>query len=140
MMGQAVDVTVIGTQLDDNLQETVQTKGKGELYKKGETVYIMYDQRDEDSSQMVHHRIKLRGQTVELHRSGAGQQSRMMFEEGKSFTSSYVLSGMALALTMRTKRVDIIKDEQQWKILLEYELLLEGQHASNNRTEVRIEI
>lgn len=138
-MGQEVHITVIGTQTDGNSQETVQTKARGELFHKGETFYIVYDQKDEDSSQLIHHRIKLKGQLVELHRNGAGQQSRMQFEEGKSFTSSYILSGMALALTIQTKRVDIIKNEQLWKIVLEYKLLLEGQHASDNRTEVWVE-
>lgn len=138
-MGKAVSITVIGTQTDTESKEKIQTNAKGEIFKKGETFYIVYDQKDEDSLQLIHHRIKLKGQSVELHRNGAGQQSRMQFEEGKSFTSSYILSGMALALTIQTKRVDIIKNEQLWKIVLEYELLLEGQHASDNRTEVWVE-
>ena len=100
---------------------------------------MIYNQEDVDSKEVIHHRIKVRGQTVELHRNGAGQQSRMVFREGESYTSSYILSGMVLALTMRTKRVEIEKREHQWKLLLEYELLLEGQHASDNRTEVWVE-
>lgn len=138
-MRQEVKLTIIGTQLDINSQETVKTQEKGEFLTKGETTYIIYDQKEEESREVIHHRIKVRGQVVELHRSGAGQQSRMIFEEGRSFTSSYILSGMALALTMHTKRVEIKKSECQWHILLEYELLLEGQHASDNRTEVWVE-
>lgn len=138
-MKQEVRITVIGTQLDIHPQEAVKTIEQGELCQKGETTYIIYNQEDVDSKEVIHHRIKVRGQTVELHRNGAGQQSRMVFREGESYTSSYILSGMVLALTMRTKRVEIEKGEHQWKLLLEYELLLEGQHASDNRTEVWVE-
>lgn len=135
-MGETVTVTVTGTQTDVTPPVTISTVEQGEHHKKGETTYVLYQQ--EEDGQKVHHKIKIKGGTVELHRSG-DSRSRMVFEEGRSYVSPYETAGLHLMMEMRTQKVEIEEQEDQTRIRLEYELLLEGAHASDNRTEIVIQ-
>lgn len=135
-MGETVTVTVTGTQTDVTPPVTISAVEQGEHHKKGETTYVLYQQ--EEDGQKVHHKIKIKGETVELHRSG-DSQSRMVFEEGRSYVSPYETAGLHLMMEMRTQKVEIEEQEDRTRIRLEYELLLEGVHASDNRTEIVIQ-
>ena len=135
-MGEKVTVTVTGTQTDVTPAVTVETVEQGEHHKKGDTTYILYQQ--EEDGQKVHHKIKIKGNIVELHRSG-DSRSRMVFEEGRSYVSPYETAGLHLMMEMRTEKVEIEEQEDRTRIRLEYELLLEGAHASDNRTEIVIQ-
>ena len=136
-MGETVTVTVTGIQTDVTPPVTISTVEQGEHHKKGETTYVLYQQ--EEDGQKVHHKIKIKGETVELHRSG-DSQSRMVFEEGRSYVSPYETAGLHLMMEMRTQKVEIEEQEDRTRIRLEYELLLEGAHASDNKTEIVIQI
>ena len=135
-MGETVTVTVTGTQTDVTPPVTISTVEQGEHHKKGETTYVLNQQ--EEDGQKVHHKIKIKGETVELHRSG-DSQSRMVFEEGRSYVSPYETAGLHLMMEMRTQKVEIEEQEDRTRIRLEYELLLEGAHASDNKTEIVIQ-
>ena len=63
----------------------------------------------------------------------------MVFEEGRSYVSPYETAGLHLMMEMRTQKVEIEEQEDRTRIRLEYELLLEGAHASDNKTEIVIQ-
>lgn len=89
--GQKTALTITGVQYaPGGIEEPVTTvqKVQAEYFQKGETRYLFYEEQPEGFPAPLKTRIKLKHQTLEIHRQGPGG-STMYFAPGQTYRTEY---------------------------------------------------
>lgn len=111
---------------------------KGNCYLKDGAYHLLYDGiEDEESNQIVHHRIRITPERVEVTRRGS-TRSYMVFQEGESHQCEYQTPYGMMLLTFATDRLNYKKEEDRIMVGLEYRILLEGVPLSTNSMEIQV--
>lgn len=135
-MDKRVELTIRGLHAQDGADEIpVETAVPAEYFKKSDSHYLFYQERQEGMEMPSKCRIKFRPGLVELTRRGA-VDTRMVFEEGRKHMSHYSMPCGELLLGIDTKRVSLQEQEDGIRVEVDYSLEIEGEHQSDSRIEL----
>lgn len=122
-MTRNVWITVRGIQRDADGNESVtETVVSGEYYEKGGSCYFLYEETPEGESGTVKNVIKQKDTLLELTKKGV-VNARMVFEQGRTHMTNYMTPYGALALGVKTDRVECLTGPDSFALRAEYELL-----------------
>lgn len=134
-----IRITVKGVQRDGAGElGSTETTASGEYYFRNGSHYIFYEERAEDSGEMIKNSLKLKGNLLELTRKGA-VNSRMVFETGKSHATDYATPFGLLRMETATSQVLFVEEEGRLQIHAEYELWMDGGMVSSCRLTIKVE-
>lgn len=115
-------LTVIGTQQDESGEEqTTRTAAAAEYYTGNGSFYILYEEDASDGEGITKNRIKLKGSTLELTKSGA-VNARMVFEPGQEHMTLYSTPFGSLPLGILTDTLESVLTEEEIRICAAYSL------------------
>lgn len=126
-------MSVSGTQTG----ETLEVNAPGSYYKKGAMHYVLYEETDRESGQVIKTRLKFNGAKAEINRSGAVNVS-FDFEKGKHNTSSMVTPYGTLLIETDTDSLEVEESEPEIGIKIGYRLGMGGEPYADCRLEIII--
>lgn len=138
-MDRSVMLTISGLhsgEADDN--GSVETKVRAEYFKRNESHYLLYEEKEEGFEQTSQNRIKFRGNMLELTRQGL-LNTHMVFEENKRHMTPYQTPYGQMLLEIHTKKVDMQEQENCIRVVVEYTLEADEAYLSDSRIEICIE-
>ena len=138
-MDRNVMLTISGLhsgETDDN--GNVETKVRAEYFKRNESHYLLYEEKEEGFKQTSQNRIKFRGNMLELTRQGL-LNTHMVFEENKRHMTPYQTPYGQMLLGIHTKKVDMQEQENCIRVVVEYTLEADETYLSDSRIEICIE-
>lgn len=138
-MDRNVMLTISGLhsgEADDN--GSVETKVRAEYFKRNESHYLLYEEKEEGFEQTSQNRIKFRGNMLELTRQGL-LNTHMVFEENKRNMTPYQTPYGQMLLGIHTKKVDMQEQENCIRVVVEYTLEADEAYLSDSRIEICIE-
>ncbi len=108
-------------------KETFELAARGQYRRKGESIYLQYDEVLEEGT--VHTTVKIKGGEVLILRSGAVSM-RMQFREGKTVPGTFQSSYGLLQMEADTKQVDIRMGQiGQGRLGIVYDCRIQGTFA-----------
>jgi len=137
-MDRNVMLTISGLhsgEADEN--GSVETKVRAEYFKKNETHYLLYEEKEEGFQQTSKNRMKFRDNMLELTRQGL-LNTHMVFEENKTHMTPYQTPYGQMLLGIHTKKVDIQEQENFIRVIVEYTLEADEAYLSDSRIEICI--
>ena len=124
-MARKAELSLTGRQRDQDGEESVtESRMTADYYEKDGSSYILYEETQKDSGDIVRSIIKYNGSTLEMTRRGA-VRSRMIFQAGQAHRTDYVTPYGTLPLEVATR------EEDGTVIRLEYTLSSGGQFLSH---------
>lgn len=138
-MDRNVMLTISGLhsgEADDN--GSVETKVRAEYFKRNETHYLLYEEKEEGFKQTSKNRMKFRDNMLELTRQGL-LNTHMVFEENKTHVTPYQTPYGQMLLGIHTKKVDMQEQENFIRVVVEYTLEADEAYLSDSRIEICIE-
>lgn len=138
-MDRSVMLTISGLhsgEADEN--GSVETKVRAEYFKRNETHYLLYEEKEEGFKQTSKNRMKFRGNMLELTRQGL-LNTHMVFEENKTHMTPYQTPYGQMLLGIHTKKVDMQEQENFIRVVVEYTLEADEAYLSDSRIEICIE-
>lgn len=144
-MTKDVWVSVFGTQqglqscgeTDGDTGDIIKVNAPGCYYKKGDRHYVLYEETDRESGQVIKTRLKFNGEQVEIGRSGAVNVS-FDFEEKKHGVSSLVTPYGTLVIETDTDSLRIDESESMIGIKIGYRLGMDDEPYADCRLEIII--
>ena len=135
-MTKDVLVSVKGTRLMGDGDDTVEVITAGTYYEKNKRHYILYDEAVECLEDVTHNIVKIGEDKVEVIKRGI-VESRMTFEHGKKHKASYVTPMGLILLGITTSALEVKTDDTAISLHLEYALEMNGEYVSSCRTDIR---
>ncbi|MDD5949393.1 MAG: DUF1934 domain-containing protein [Lachnospiraceae bacterium] len=135
-MKREVLVSISGSQQESG-EDALEVLLPGQYYKRKDTHYIKYDQYDEDTGELLKNTIKVKGDSVELKKTGYSNV-RMYFKENSHYTSYYDMREGSLLMETHTGKVQVREQEDSMDIMLEYDLYLNEQYISNCQVAIKV--
>lgn len=134
-----VTLTITGTQTgEDNESMTITTRAEGEYFERGNSTYLLYDEKDPDDDSVTKNMLKLSGRVLSLSKKGA-VNSNMTWEEGKNIVSDYSSAFGRLALSVETGRLEISNSERELHLEVHYRLSMEDTFLSDNSLTIHVQ-
>lgn len=134
-----VTLTITGTQTgEDNESMTITTRAEGEYFERGNSTYLLYDEKDPDDDSVTKNMLKLSGRVLSLSKKGA-VNSNMTWEEGKTIVSDYSSAFGRLALSVETGRLEISNSERELHLEVHYRLSMEDTFLSDNSLTIHVQ-
>lgn len=137
-MTKEVMVTISGFQLAEGEQDTMELVHVGEYYEKNGTRYVFFEELLEGISQPVKNTIKIKERYLEVQKKGA-VKTNLVFEEGKTQSSTYHIPYGSFLITTHTTGVQIREKEELLEVAAAYSLNINGQHCADCDIQVRVE-
>lgn len=137
-MKKEVCLTISGLHADAEAEHAnVETVVDAEYFKRGDSHYLLYEERVEGFQAPSRNRIKFKHSLMELTRQGI-LQTHMIFEENKTHMTPYSTPYGQLMLGVSTDRVEIQEQDNQILVAVDYKLESEGEMLTNSRIELSI--
>ena len=134
-----VTLTITGTQTgEDNESITITTRAEGEYFERGNSTYLLYDEKDPDDDSVTKNMLKLSGRVLSLSKKGA-VNSNMTWEEGKNIVSDYSSAFGRLALSVETGRLEISNSEGDLHLEVHYRLSMEDTFLSDKSLTIHVQ-
>ena len=134
-----VTLTITGTQTgEDNESITITTRAEGEYFERGNSTYLLYDEKDPDDDSVTKNMLKLSGRVLSLSKKGA-VNSNMTWEEGKNIVSDYSSAFGRLALSVETGRLEISNSEGELHLEVHYRLSMEDTFLSDKSLTIHVQ-
>ena len=115
---------------------TVEKLIPAEYYERGGSHYLFFAE-EEESGEQTKTRMKFGADKLELVRQGS-ITTRMVFEKSKLHMTDYRTPFGSFLLGIRTEKVLLEEQERMLKVLVQYRLEMNGEHASDSRIELLI--
>lgn len=135
-MTKDVLVSVRGTQLLDDEEDTIEIIIPGLYYERNGKDYLLYDEALEEAGSVTHNTVKITPGKVEVLKRGL-VESRMTFEYGKKHVSSYYTPMGPILLGVTTRELAVEKGESLLRVRIEYLLEMNGEFVSSCRMEIQ---
>lgn len=119
-------------------EDNVETVVKAEYFERGGSHYLFYQEKSSEGVLSSDNRIKFRDRLLELNRRG-GLETRMVFEEGKSYTTSYATPYGSLLLDIHTKSVQVRREKDSILVQVQYRLDAEKAYLADSCITLKIE-
>ena len=137
-MKKPVHVFVQSSQQYDDYADQISTNSKGEYSSARNVHTITYTEKLEGDN-IVNNTLVLKKEGVELHRSG-GVTSQMFFMQGKTTDTEYLTSYGAVNFQVITLKYNAVIEEDDINVVVQYDLIHNGQKVSRNLLQVSIKI
>ncbi len=134
-MTKDVMVTISGLHVEEEEGDTIEMLHIGEYFERNGAHYILYEERLDGIAEPVKNRIKIRDRKMELQKRGP-VTADMVFEEGKSQSSTYAIPYGSFLMEAYTKKVECRVEEDELEAKAFYELSINGVRYAS--CEVRV--
>lgn len=134
-MTKDVLISVKGTQLMGEENDTIEIITPGTWYEKNGKQYLLYDEAIGDSGELTHNTVKIWQDKVEVKKRGL-VESHMTFECGKKNMANYMTPVGLIVLGLTTSAMEIREDEKELRIGITYSLEMNGEYISGCRLEL----
>ena len=136
-MKKSVHVFVQSSQQYDDYADQISTNSIGEYVSARNVHTITYAEKVEDNN-IVNNTLILKKDTAELHRTGA-VNSQMYFEKGKTTDTEYLTNYGTMNFKIITMRYNVVIEESHINVLIQYDLVHNGQKVSRNILQIGIQ-
>lgn len=138
-MTKEVMVTISGLHMaDGEEQEPIELVHVGEYYERNGTHYILYDEVLEGIPQPVRNVVKIKDRCLEIQKKGPVSVN-MLFEEGRSQSSTYSIPYGSFLMQTRTDSVTVQNEEEKMEVSAVYVLEINGEHIADCNIRILIE-
>ena len=134
-MTKDVMVTIAGFHMAEEDEDTIEMVHIGEYYQRNGTHYLLFEERMEGMSEPVKNRVKFREHYLEVQKRGPVTVN-MVFEKGKSQSSTYAIPFGSFLMETHTTEVSIREEEGRIEARAEYALEINGVYCA--RSEIRV--
>lgn len=113
---------------------------EGELYEKGESLYLMYEESEISGMPGCKTRLKVSQDSVKMKRIGTGVgDTEMMFENGKRYSSIYNTPYGPIEMEILTNKLENnLTAEGTGDVLIDYNMNLKGLVESHNQLKIEL--
>ena len=137
-MTKEVMVTISGFQTAEEEEDNIELVHIGEYYERSGTHYVLFDELMEGLSEPVKNRIKIKDGRLEVQKKGP-VSANMIFEEGKSQSTTYAVPYGSFLIEILTNSVQIQKKENLIEVCAAYSLEINGVHGADCDIRVKVE-
>ncbi len=117
--------------------EMIESITVGTYYKRNGSHYILYEECLGDSEDIVKNRVKIRPDLVEITKTGS-VNANMNYELGKKQLMLYHTMYGDMEMSTLTEMIQIQEKEDEFSVILHYELEINNQYSSDNQIEIII--
>ena len=137
-MTKEVMVTISGLQIANEDQDAIELVRVGEYYERNGTHYLLFDELLEGISEPIKNVIKIKDRYMEVRKKGP-VTTKLVFEEGKSESTTYSVPYGSFLMSTYTMGVDVRKDEEKLEAVASYRLSINGEHCADCDIHVKAE-
>lgn len=137
-MTKEVMVTISGLQMANEEQDTIELVHVGEYYERNGTHYLLFDELMEGIATPIKNVIKLKDRYMEVQKKGP-IAAKLIFEEGKSQSSTYSVPYGSFLMSTYTTGVQIREEEEKLEAVASYRLSINGEHCADCDISVKAE-
>ncbi len=138
-MTKEVMVTIAGIQTAETTEEEpIELVCPGECYEKNGTYYILYEEVLEGTLRPIKNVLKIKEKSLEVQKRGP-VTAKMLFEEGKSRTSTYSIPYGSFLVETKTTCVQVLEEDGKMKASAIYVLKVNGEHCADCRIQILVE-
>lgn len=136
-----VKISIRGIQNSEE-DDSVEIVSLGEMYEKGDQIYVSYEEGSEAAPGMdceiVKSMLKIQPQQVEIIKKGS-TETHMVFVQDKDTISYYSTPFGEMEVAIHTKKLERLNTEKGFHILLNYALEINAAHVSDCNVDIRVE-
>ncbi len=135
-MEKEVLITINGTHTDpDNITDTVSLKVSGQSFVRGEFTYLIYEEKVDESDEIIKSMIKLHDDCAVVTKRGAVDSS-MVYKLGEDTFNHYATPYGVLKMDIHTDEIMIIETEDRIDITIEYYMATKGSRITTCSMEI----
>jgi len=133
---------IIGKQASDGDNDQMEFVTEGELYERGDALYLMYEESEISGMPGCKTRLKIKGDYISMKRLGtktipAGTE--MEFAPGKVFTGPYDTPYGSFEMEVVTNTIEnTLTSEGTGSVLIDYKMSLKGLVESHNTLSIEM--
>lgn len=128
-MTKDVLVSVKGTQLIGEENDSIEIITSGMWYEKNGKQYLLFDESIGDGEELTHNTVKIWPDKIEVTKKGM-VDSHMVFECGKRHTANYMTPVGLIVLGLTTSAMEVRQEEKTLHIAITYSLEMNGEYVS----------
>ncbi|MCI9162391.1 MAG: DUF1934 domain-containing protein [Lachnospiraceae bacterium] len=130
-MTRDVLIRISGQQAMDGDEHNVEVIITGDYFFKNGKHYVVYDEMMEELEGSVHNTVKITRDRMDIQKNGA-IGAHMVFELDKKRQTRYATPLGDMVVDLTTTRIDLVEQEDNIKVSVEYSLGINYQHISDN--------
>lgn len=114
---------------------------EAKLYKRGEALYLIYEESELSGIPGCKTRLKLKGNQVQMKRfgEGAGIGNEIRFEKGKRYTGLYDTPFGAIQMEVLTNEIEnTLSEEGKGELDIDYSISLKGLLEGRNQLNITL--
>lgn len=124
---------------DESGEDSIEFVTEAKLYKRGEAMYLIYEESELSGIPGCKTRLKLKDQEVQMKRfgRGAGTGTEIRFRKGKRYTGYYDTPYGPIELEVLTNKLENTLSEQgDGQIDIDYSISLKGLMEGRNKLNI----
>lgn len=137
-----ITLKIIGIQMNADMEEeNMEFITEGTLYKKGESLYLTYDEGEISGFEGCKTRLKVTGDVVKMKRIGEsiGIDTEIEFQKGKRYNGYYDTAFGTVEMEVLTNDVkNTLTFEGPGDINIDYHISLKGLAEGRNKLNIRV--
>lgn len=135
-------VRIKGYQANDEAgEDTMEFVTEAKLYKRGDSLYLIYEESELSGIPGCKTRLKLKGDQVQMKRfcKGAGNNSEINFQKGKRYTGVYETPFGAIEMEVLTNKLEnTLSEHGDGHIDIDYSISLKGLLEGRNKINITL--
>ncbi|MBM7704094.1 DUF1934 family protein [Metabacillus iocasae] len=125
---KAVQIRIVTDIRDGHRKETTAMSAKGMYYKKGETIYLAYKEKQEVGE--IQTIVKVSEQEVSVTRSGAVKM-KQVFRKRELSESTYISPFGRMDMKTLAHNIEYKQMNKKGRLFMTYDLHMQGDYAGN---------
>ncbi len=135
-MDKEVMLTIRGLHMGGETQAgDLETRVRAEYFKKGESHYLLFEERQEGFAEPVRSRIKYRNKVLEITRRGL-IETHMVFDEGRRCDAAYRIPYGEVNLGIEAREIALEEKPDTLRITAAYDLEIDGEPQAHSVIEI----
>lgn len=126
---------------DESGEDSLEFITEAKLYKRGETIYLIYEESEFSGIPGCKTRLRLRGDQVQMKRLGKGALpgSEINFEKGKRYKGIYNTPFGAIEMEVLTNKLEnTLSEHGDGQIDIDYSISLKGLMEGRNKINITL--
>lgn len=120
----------------DGNMDTIELKAYGQIIEKNGSIYIKYNQKEEDME--VKNTIKISEDCIKVIKSGS-VNSAMTFTKGNKHTNKYATPQGIFLIDTKVNDFKISNGEKKLEVHLDYMIEIQNMFAGRNKMIIKVE-
>ena len=120
----------------DGNRDTIELKAYGQIIEKNGSIYIKYNQKEEDME--VKNTIKISEDCIKVIKSGS-VNSTMTFTKGNKHTNKYATPQGIFLIDTKVNDFKISNGEKKLEVHLDYMIEIQNMFAGRNKMIIKVE-